>query len=107
MQARRLRSPSGTLASPRARITMGLSRAGSKPWTVSPNTWQRRKHPPTARHGAGNEMQDRTKEVAVRKVVVSLDGVMEDPSGNIPEEVDKLKRQPCKDILVFSSADLR
>lgn len=47
-QARR-RSPSGTLASPRARSAMGLSRAGSKPWTVSPNTWQRRKHPPTAR----------------------------------------------------------
>jgi dihydrofolate reductase len=127
------------------------------------------------------EMQDRTKEVAVRKVVVSefvsLDGVMEDPSwespfrgeeqekfkfaelaaadalllgrktyegprrealgaytdmmngypkqvasttlqeplgwnnstiikGNIPEEVDKLKQQEGKDILVFGSADL-
>src|SRR5215217_5493985 len=57
MQARRLRSPSGTLASPRAPIAMGLSRAGSKPWTVLPDTWQKRKHPPTARrggeHGAG------------------------------------------------------
>jgi dihydrofolate reductase len=138
-------------------------------------------------------MQDRTKEAAVRKIIVSefvpLDGVMEDPSwefpfrgeeqekfkfdelaaalflgrktyesfaaawpnmmdhyegprraelgeyadmmngypkyvasttlqeplgwsnstiikGNIPEEVDKLKRQPGKDILVFGTADL-
>src|SRR5687767_13396415 len=50
MQAGR-RSPSGTLASPRVRSAMGLSRAGSKPWTVSPYTWQRRKHPPTTRHG--------------------------------------------------------
>jgi hypothetical protein len=36
-----------------------LSRAGSKPWTVSPDTWQKRKHPPTARqggdHGAGTK----------------------------------------------------
>src|SRR5918994_2733963 len=51
MQARRPSSPSGTLGSPRARIAMGLSRAGWKPWRVSPNTWQRREHPPTARHG--------------------------------------------------------
>ena len=65
---RRLRSPSGTLASPRASITMGLSRAGSKPWTVSPNTWQRRKHPPTAghggEHGAGTKCRiERTRQL--------------------------------------------
>jgi dihydrofolate reductase len=134
-----------------------------------------------------SEVQDRTKEVSVRKVIVSefvaLDGVIENPSwtfrftgeeqqkykfdelayeefaaawprmteqagelsasdalrlgryadmmngypkyvasttlqeplgwsnstiikGNIPEEVDKLKRQPGKDILVFGTADL-
>src|SRR5215218_3288151 len=45
-----------------------------------------------------NEMQDRTKEVAVRKVIVSefmsLDGVMEDPSWESPfrgEEQEKFK----------------
>jgi dihydrofolate reductase len=44
------------------------------------------------------DMQDRTKEVAVRKVVVSefvsLDGVMEDPSWESPfrgEEQEKFK----------------
>src|SRR5829696_572325 len=50
MLARRT-SPSGTLASRRARTAMGLSRAGPKAWTVSPNTWQRRKssHPQSMR----------------------------------------------------------
>jgi hypothetical protein len=46
----------------------------------------------------GDEMQDRTKEAAVRKVIVSefvsLDGVMEDPSWESPfrgEEQEKFK----------------
>ena len=39
-------------------------------------------------------MQDRTEEVAVRKVIVSLDGVMEDPSWEFQfrgEEQEKCK----------------